>query len=243
VTPLLSLVIPAHNEAAYLPRLLGTVDVARRAYRGNPGDIEVIVSDDISTDDTADVARRAGAKVVTSNARCIAGARNAGARAAQGTLIAFIDADNQMHPDTFNEIVRQLSRPDVIVGASGVRPERWSLGIAFTFACLMALAVPLKIDTGVVYCRREDFDAVGGYNEGLRFAEDIALHVALWKLGRRTKRHHVRTPAIKAIYSTRKFDQFGDWHYVPIMFKAPWYLLNRRAGDKLAARYWYDSGR
>ena len=241
--PLISLIIPAHNEAAYLPRLLDSVDAARRAFTGHPTAIEIIVVDDGSTDDTAGIARRAGATVIPSTARCIAGARNAGARAARGALLAFIDADNQMHPQTFTEIVRQLDRPDVIGGATSVVPERWSLGIAVTVALFLLVVLPLRIDTGVVFCRRADFERIGGYDERLRFAEDVALHIALWRLGRKTRRHLVRATAARAIFSARKFDQFGDWHYLPIMFKAPWYLLNRRAGDRLAARYWYDSGR
>ena len=46
-----------------------------------------------------------------------------------------------------------------------------------------------------------------------------------------------------AIASTRKFDQFGDWHYIPLMVKVPWYLLNRRKRDTFADQYWYKPGR
>ena len=54
-----SLIIPAFNEEAYLPRLLDTVDVARARYEGGPGAIEVVVADNASTDATAAVARSA----------------------------------------------------------------------------------------------------------------------------------------------------------------------------------------
>jgi hypothetical protein len=51
--PRFSLVIPAYNEEACLPRLLDSVDCARGAYAGGAGAIEVIVADDGSTDATA----------------------------------------------------------------------------------------------------------------------------------------------------------------------------------------------
>ena len=88
-----------------------------------------------------------------------------------------------------------------------------------------------------------DFEEIGGYDEKMRFAEDVKFHAELWRLGRRRGARLVRAASAKAIFSTRKFDQFGDWHYFPIFLKAPFYLLVPRAGDGLADRYWYDSGR
>jgi glycosyltransferase involved in cell wall biosynthesis len=61
--PEVSLVIPAFNEAAYLPRLLDTVDIARRGYRNGADRIEVIVSDNSSTDETPQMAARRGCQV------------------------------------------------------------------------------------------------------------------------------------------------------------------------------------
>ena len=51
-----TLVIPAHNEEALLPRLLDTVEVARARYSFGAGAIEVIVADNASTDRTAGIA-------------------------------------------------------------------------------------------------------------------------------------------------------------------------------------------
>lgn len=83
----------------------------------------------------------------------------------------------------------------------------------------------------------------GGYDERMRFAEDVRFHVEMWLLGRKRGAHLVRASSVKSIFSTRKFDKFGDWHYLPILIKAPWYLLSRRAGEGLAERYWYAPGR
>src|SRR5436309_945327 len=77
-----SVVVPAFNEEAFLPRLLDSVEVAKSQYSGGPGTIEVIVADNCSTDRTAEVAARRGARVVRVEKRRIAAARNGGARAA-----------------------------------------------------------------------------------------------------------------------------------------------------------------
>src|SRR4026208_1160434 len=88
-TPSISLVIPAYNQAALLPRLLASVRVARDRFRYGPDKIELIVADNCSTDDTAAIALAAGCRVVRADIRCIGAARNAGARAAWGRGICF----------------------------------------------------------------------------------------------------------------------------------------------------------
>lgn len=64
-TPSISLVIPAYNESAYLPRLLATVKVARERFKGGADRVEVIVSDNGSTDDTVQIAADVGCRVAT----------------------------------------------------------------------------------------------------------------------------------------------------------------------------------
>lgn len=237
--PLITLVIPAYNEEKYLPRLLASVDVARRAFRGGFDQVEVIVADNSSTDGTAAVAAARGCRVVPVAKRCIAAARNGGAAAARGRLLAFIDADSEIHPETFNRVAELLGREDVVGGTTGVTVDRWSPGIATVYALIATLAWLTGWDSGVVFCRRPDFEAIGGYDERLRFAEDVAFLVALQRLGRTRGQRLVRVRRTKAVTSTRKFDQFGDWHYALMLLKAPWLLLNRRAGEAFAERYWY----
>jgi glycosyltransferase involved in cell wall biosynthesis len=242
--PRISLIIPAHNEEAYLPRLLDTVDAARARYRGGATGIEVIVADDASTDATAELARRRGCRVVGVSRRLIAATRNAGARAAGGEVLAFVDADMRIHPDTFNGIDDALASGGVVAGATGVRPERWSLGIAVTFALLIGMVWVLKIDTGVVFCRREDFVSIGGYDESLPIAEDVRFLWDLKRRGRRRGQHLVRLRRFKATASMRKFDRFGDWHYFPLMWRGFRTLL--LAPDRLgefAETYWYGRQR
>ena len=87
--PKISLVIPAWNEAACLPRLLDTVDAARKLYRHGSDRIEVIVADNESTDETPQIAAARGCHVEHVPKRLIAAARNGGAGAARGDTLAF----------------------------------------------------------------------------------------------------------------------------------------------------------
>jgi glycosyltransferase involved in cell wall biosynthesis len=238
-----SLVIPAYNEARYLPRLLDSVDAARRSYRQGPWEIERIVADNASTDGTAAVARDHGCRVVAVEKRAIAAARNGGAALACGEVLCFVDADTRVHPATFDRIDEVLA-PGVVAGATGVRPERWSPGFAAAWALLVPFVMLTGMDTGVVFCRRGDFEAIGGYDESLLFAEDVDLLVRLRRLGRPRGQRLARMRGAKAIASVRKFDEHGDWHYLTMMPRvAAGWLLRRDTGRAFAERYWYRPNR
>lgn len=234
--------VPAHNEAVLLPRLLGTLQAAAAASDGGADGVELIVADNASTDATAEIAGRYGCRVAPVAKRAIAAARNGGAALARGAILCFIDADMQVHPQTFNAIEATLRAGGAIGGASGVRPERWSPGIAVTWAMLVPGVRLLGIDTGVVFCRREDFVAVGGYPEDRLAAEDVAFLFALKRRGRSRGERFVRLRSVKAIMSTRKFDQHGDWHYFRSMALMLWLTLTRRRQrfDREARSYWYE---
>ena len=239
----ISLIIPCYNEAAYLPRLLASVDAARLTFAAGPAAVEVIVSDNASTDDTAAIARAHGCRVVTSTVRRIGAVRNAGAAVASGAILAFIDADSQIHPETFNAITALLARPDIVAGSTGGIMERWSAGIALTYALFLPIVWTTNMDIGVVFCRRADFEAIGGYDASMKFAEDVKFLYMLRRLGRPRGQRLARARQVKVIASTRKFDTYGDWHYITLMVKGPWYLLNRRMRDAFADRYWYKPER
>ncbi|HIJ65434.1 MAG TPA: glycosyltransferase [Candidatus Hydrogenedentes bacterium] len=239
-----SLVIPAHNEADYLPQLLDTVDAARRRYRGGEEAIEVVVADNASTDVTAEVARARGCRVAYVEKRAIAAARNGGARIARGAVVCFTDADMRIHPDTFNAIDDALATGKYVGGATGVRLERMSLGLAAAYAMMIPMVWVMGMDTGVVFCRREDFDAIGGYDENLLCAEDVRFLLDLKRVGRSRRQKLARCTSAKAICSTRKFDEHGEWHYVKMLLTAPFYFVfSRKAFEKFARRYWYDNQR
>jgi glycosyltransferase involved in cell wall biosynthesis len=238
--PRISLVVPAYNEAKLLPQLLDSVDAARARF---PGEVEVIVADNVSTDATARIAADRGCRVATVTTRVIGAVRNGGAKLATGDILAFVDADSRIHRDALVAIAAAMADPRIAGGSTGATLDRWSAGLAVTYAALAALANLTGIDTGVVFVRREDFERLGGYDESLRVAEDVAW---LWKLkrdGRKRGRRLVRLRNVKTFFSTRKFDQHGDWHY----FRMPWeglkLLLRRGRSSAELERYWYEPDR
>ena len=240
-SPRLSLVVPAFNEAAFLPRLLDSVEAARLRYRRGAGAVELLVADNGSTDATAALAAERGCRVVREERRVIAAARNAGARAARGEILAFTDADGRIHPETFNAIEDALGTGKVVAGATGVKMERLSPGIAAAYAILVPMVWVTGMDTGVVFCRREDFVAVGGYNEDKLFGEDVQFLLDLRRLGKARGQKLARITSVKAVASARKFDEHGEWHYVAMLARfAAWSLFSPRRMRRFARNYWYE---
>lgn len=239
MAPGISLVIPAHNEADFLPALLDSVDEARRRYCGAQ-EIEVLVIDNCSTDGTAEIASKRGCTVVREEKRIIAAVRNRGAREARGTVLAFTDADATVHPEVFNAIDRALASGKYVAGATGVKLERVSPGIAVAYMIMVPMVWVTGMDTGVVFCRKKDFLAIGGYNENLRFGEDVQFLWAMKRLGSPRGQKLARITSFKSVSSTRKFDRYGDWHYVAMLIRfGYWYMFAPKRMDEFARDYWY----
>ena len=108
----LSIVIPAKNEAGAIATVVAG---AKKEYP----DAELIVVDDGSSDDTAKVAEEAGAKVVRHPESLGNGAAvKAGARAANGDIIAFMDGDGQHDAAEFGKLLDKLDQGyDMVIGA------------------------------------------------------------------------------------------------------------------------------
>jgi len=73
------------------------------------------------------------------------------------------------------------------------------------------------------------------------FAEDIRILLDHRRWGRRHGMRLIRTRHAKAVFSMRKFDEYGDWHYVTHMITLPFrWLLLRRSAERIVRQYWYD---
>ena len=229
---MLSFIVPAYNEEFELPYTLQAIRAAARDQQ-----YEIIVADDGSTDRTAAVARKAGAKLVSINRRQIAAARNAGARAATGDVLFFVDADtriNQAHvTGALDALKAGSSGGGSRVNVSGEIPL-WSR-IGLKVFC--AFYFGLKLGAGAfLFTTRKNFDAVGGFDESLFIGEEVYFSLALRKLGRfRILPEPVVTSGRKLrMYSAREILA----HSFRVLFRGP---AVARSRDRLDI--WYDGRR
>ena len=234
----LSVIIPAFNEAGYLPSTLDSIQRASAHLRDRTGvDVEVIVVDNNSTDETAAVAEAMGATVVRETVQGIGSARNCGADVAEGDVLVFVDADVTV-PVTLLEVVHEvMSDPDCIGGGVDVeyRPRR--AVIRLYLRCWRQLARLTGMVQGATqFCRRSAFEAVGGYDEDVWIGEDVDFLWSLKRLARETGQHvHVvRSPRV--LPSTRRFDKMPVWRV--LLFTNPLFIALFRRW-KAAWSDWY----
>jgi cellulose synthase/poly-beta-1,6-N-acetylglucosamine synthase-like glycosyltransferase len=115
--PKATVVVAAYNAAATLGECLGSIREL------NYPDYETIVIDDGSTDSTSEIAGRAGVRALRIEHQGLAAARNAGAGAASGEIIAFIDADARADRDWLYHLVESIERRDAAaVGGPNFAP-------------------------------------------------------------------------------------------------------------------------
>lgn len=95
-----SIIIPVHNGAQYLERCLSSISLS--SYRF----YEIIIVDDCSTDDSAEIARWYGVNVITlSHQSDPASARNVGSKAAKGDILFFFDSDIMIKQNTIARLI------------------------------------------------------------------------------------------------------------------------------------------
>lgn len=204
----LSVIIPAYNEETYLPGTLDAVQPAA-AQLGAGVDVEVIVVDNGSDDETANVAREKGARVVHEPVRGIAHARNSGARHAKGDVLVFIDADVLAPPNLLSAICQAMSDTSCVGGAVDVdyRPQR--LSMRFYLYTWRLLARIMGMAQGAAqFCRRSAFEEIGGYDPQVWIGEDVDFYWSLKRLAKTVQGavRLIRCPRVRP--SSRRFDKW-----------------------------------
>jgi glycosyltransferase involved in cell wall biosynthesis len=180
---MLSFIVPAYNEEHELP---GTLAAIRVAAEASGQSFEIIVVDDGSTDATPEIAKAAGAVVVPVDFRHIAAVRNAGAHAARGEIFFFVDADTAISPAHVSGAIAVLAAgcagggAPVVTEGSGPWWAPWFVRIFSLFYFRMA-----NLGAGAfLFTTRENFQAVGGFDEQYFAGEEVYFTMALKKLGR-----------------------------------------------------------
>jgi hypothetical protein len=179
---MLSIIIPAHNEEILLGRTLDAVVASTRALE-HPS--EIIVADDASTDRTAAIATEYGARVIHVNHRQIAATRNTGAREARGDMLLFVDADTIVNEAAVCAVVTATQNGAVGGGCRFYFEGRLPLYGRIIQSIAMPVYSFAKLASGCFFfCKRDAFEAVGGFDEKLFAAEEAYLSRALHKQGR-----------------------------------------------------------
>ena len=179
---MLSIIIPAHNEELLLGRTLHHLTTSVDKL-GHPS--EIIVANDASTDRTAVIAAEHGVRVIQVNHRQIAATRNAGAREARGDMLLFVDADTLVNEFAVRAVVTAMQKGAVGGGCRFYFDGRLPLHGRIMQSLAMPLYNMAKLASGCfLFCKREAFEAVGGFDEKLFAAEEAYLIRALNKKGR-----------------------------------------------------------
>ena len=186
--PTVSVIIPCYNHGRYLDEAVDSV----LAQTFN--DLEIVIVDDGSSD-AATVAlldgyQRPRTTVLRTTNMGLAAARNNGIAAASGTYILPLDADDRIEPTYLEQAVEVLAgRPEVGIVYCRAR----LFGAVETEWLLPEYSLPRMLLDNVIFCtamfRREDWDAVGGYDRGMVYGwEDYDFWLGLIERGRQVVR-------------------------------------------------------
>ncbi len=188
-----SIVIPTLNEAICLGRTLRHLSLLA------PPALEVLVVDGGSEDETVAIAKGAGATVIISSGRGRAVQMNQGAEAATGDIVCFLHADTLVPDDLVAVISQTLEDSTTVCGGfislmAGSQTTRWGISLHNYLKTYYApllfrphlffKGLRLLFGDQVMFCRRADFFACGGFDATLPIMEEADLCLKLVRRGR-----------------------------------------------------------
>lgn len=239
----LSIIIPAFNEERLIEYCLQSIS-ASIAANDRPGfTSEIIVVDNNSTDNTAELARRAGAQVVFEPINQIGRARNTGAAVAAGDWLLFVDADSILNSGLLADILRLIKDGKSVGCGSTVKMHglpwwaHWMLQLWTRISILCRWAAG-----ALVVCRSDAFRDVGGFNQELYAADEIGLSQQLKKWGRRRDLQFIILTRHPLETSSRKVQLYSAQEMAGQILRV---ILHPRRSlqDRTQLPIWYDGRR
>ena len=172
-----SFIVPAHNEELLLGRTLDSIAAATELLGEQ---VEVIVVDDASTDRTAAIALAHGVFLESVAHRQISATRNSGARSAASDIFLFVDADTLVNAPVVRAAIAAV-RNGAVGGGCAVQ---FSGRLPLHGQLIARIAAPIYRHIGLaagcfIFCSRRAFEAVGGFDDRLFAAEEVAMSKAL----------------------------------------------------------------
>jgi glycosyltransferase involved in cell wall biosynthesis len=235
-SPDYSIVIPAYNEEELLPATLDSIRSAMRQVSTHSG--EIVVTDNDSDDRTAEIATDAGARVVFEEHRQISRSRNVGGFHAEGRYLIFVDADTLITPELLRATLASLDTGEVCGGGTIVTVDpnqpAWVRRIIRWTSAALKLC---KWACGAyVYCPKEAFVGVGGFDERYYASEEIHFSRSLKRWGRgRGMRFEILDEPIET--SMRKVEWYSPLELLKIMLATA--LMPTRIRKQSGCDFWY----
>lgn len=242
-----SVVIPARNAA----REIQAVVIA--ALKATPAPSEVIVVDDASTDDTAELARSVGARIVSHGGEEPIGparARNLGAQNATSDLYLFLDADVVIEPDAPVHLMRALRHDPSIAAAFGSYGSTQACpNFAARYANLRhhffhqsARREAKSFWTGLGLIRANAFAHLRGFSDKIHkpAMEDVEIGYRFRRNGYRLRLvpqaqgTHLKNWSVKQLWRDDLFSRALPWSTLIVHGRAP-EVLNARGEEKVKA--------
>ncbi len=229
VVSFVSFIVPAWNEEAQLAATLSRI---RKAAQSLAEQSEIVVADDGSTDRTREIAEQLADRTVQVNHRQIAATRNAGARAARGDLLIFVDADTTVSSELLRAAVSAVRQGAVGGGCLARLDEPVPVWARLAVVELNAYCRLFKVAYGCfLFCTREAFEAVGGFDTSLYITEEIAMSQALRRLG------HFTVLPQRVVTSGRKLRALTLPQALGAACRAIFYGFRSRQGKEV----WYEN--
>lgn len=239
----LSIIIPAFNEARLIERCLQSISTSL-INNSKPGfTSEIIVVDNNSTDNTADLARQAGALVVFEPINQIGRARNTGAAQATGDWLLFLDADSVLSPGLLADILRVIEAGKSVGCGSTLSMQGLPWWANWTLQLWTGTSVLFHWAAGaLIVCRRDAFRDVGGFNQELYALDEITLSTQLKRWGRRRSLRFTILTDHPLETSPRKVTLYSGREIASQILRV---LLRPRRTlyDKKQLSVWYDGRR
>ena len=231
-----SCIIPAFNEQEILPHTLPTVIEAVNNVPGFKG--RVLLVDNNSSDNTAEIAKGFGVDVVFEPVNQISKARNCGGKfCTEDDFLIFIDADTFLSTELLNDSLKLLDSGKFAGGGCLVKMTNNSARSATIIWTLISRITNLAAGA-YIFCRNDAFKETGGFNENIYAAEDVYFSAQLKKWGRKNGRKKFRILSQHSIItSDRKFKWYSGFQILKmflIIGIMPWRLKNKEKLD-----FWY----
>jgi glycosyltransferase involved in cell wall biosynthesis len=239
----ISIVIPAFNEEKLIGATLTAIQHARGAFQIRGWESEIIVCDNNSTDRTAELARGGGATVIFEPQNQIGRARNAGAAAATGDWIVFVDADSHPSRELFADVADAIQKNRYLFGGSTVRLDgsyRLAGLIVGTWNWISRL---WKYAAGsFIFVETAAFRKIGGFDTKLFASEEIDLSQRLKKLSRASGKRGVILHRHPLVTSARKIHLYTGKEHLLFMGRTV-FGFGRTLRSREACHTWYDGRR